>query len=100
MNESSSQPESSPEIAVADIVGPWTEPEFSSGLIDRCRIAWNKPLRCLSRQELATFLRQRIAVEHVLPIAINRIQNGDDDETELYDGELESAVEYAVNKIG
>ena len=46
-------------ISVAEILGPWVEPSFDSGLIARCRSAWNKPLRDLSREELATLLRQR-----------------------------------------
>ena len=71
------------------------EPDWDSGLIDRCRQAWSKPLRDLSREELATLLRQRIAVEHILPIARQRVQSGADDDTEMYDGELESAIEYA-----
>jgi hypothetical protein len=82
-------------ISVADILGPWAEPDWDSGLIDRCRKAWNKPLRDLSREELATLLRQRFAVEHVLPIARKRLQEGVDDDTEMYDGELEAAIEYA-----
>jgi hypothetical protein len=84
-------------ISVADILGPWVESDWQSGLIDRCRQAWNKPLRDLTREELATLLRQRIAVEHVLPIAKRRLQSGVDDDTEIYDGELEAAIEYANN---
>ena len=82
-------------ISIADLLGPWVEPDWDSGLIDRCRQAWSKPLRELTREELATLLRQRIAVEHVLPIARLRVQSGADDETEMYDGELEEAIEYA-----
>lgn len=50
-------------ISVADILGPWVEPDWNSGLIARCREAWNKPLQDLSREELATLLRQRYAQE-------------------------------------
>ena len=82
-------------ISVADILGPWVEPDWDSGLIERCRRAWSRPLRDLSREELATLLRQRIAVEHVLPVARRRVQSGVDDDTEMYDGELEAAIEYA-----
>jgi hypothetical protein len=81
--------------SIADILGPWVEPDWDSGLIDRCRRAWSRPLRDLSREELATLLRQRIAVEHVLPIARQRVESGLDDDTEIYDGELEAAIEYA-----
>ena len=82
-------------ISVADILGPWVEPDWDSGMIDRCRRAWSRPLRDLSREELATLLRQRIAVEHVLPVARQRVQSGVDDNTEMYNGELEAAIEYA-----
>jgi hypothetical protein len=81
--------------SIADLLGPWVETDWDSGLIDRCRQAWSKPLRDLSRVELATLLRQRIAVEHVLPIARQRVQSGVDDDTDMYDGELKAAIEYA-----
>ena len=89
-------PDANDNISVADILGPRVEPDWDSGLIDRCRSAWSKPLRDLSREELATLLRQRIAVEHVLPVAKQRIADGADDDTEMYDGELEAAIEDAI----
>jgi len=82
-------------ISIADILGQWVEPDWDSGLIERCRNAWNKPLRELTNEELATFLRQRFAVEHLLPIASKRVLDGFDDDTEIDDGELERAIEYA-----
>jgi hypothetical protein len=78
--------------SIADLLGPWAEPDWDSGLIDRCRRAWNKPLGDLSREELATLLRQRIAVEHLLPIAKDKLKSGIDDHTEMYEGELEAAI--------
>ena len=82
-------------ISIADLLGPWVEPDWDSGLIERCRNAWSKPLQDLTNQELATLLRQRFAVEYLLPVASKRVQAGFDDDTEIYDGELESAIEYA-----
>jgi hypothetical protein len=82
-------------ISIADLLGPWVEPDWDSGLIERCRNAWSKPLRDLTNQELATLLRQRFAVEQLLSIASQRVLDGVDDDTEIYDGELESAIEYA-----
>ena len=82
-------------ISIADLLGPWVEPDWDSGLIERCRNAWSKPLRDLTNQELATLLRQRFAVEQLLPIASQRVLDGFDDDTEIYDGELQSAIEYA-----
>lgn len=85
-------------ISVADILGPWVEPEWESGLIDRCRQAWEKPIRTLSKEELATFLRQRLAVEHLLPVARSKLQDVDDD-TEMFEGELQEAIENATKAI-
>ena len=82
-------------ISIADLLGPWVEPDWDSGLIHRCTQAWGKPFRDLSREDLATLLRQRIAVEHLLPIARQRVQSGVDDDTEMFEGELEEAIEYA-----
>jgi hypothetical protein len=53
---------SSDKRSIADILGPWVEPDWDSGLIDRCTRAWGRPLRDLSRQELATLLRQRASI--------------------------------------
>jgi hypothetical protein len=82
--------------SIAQLVGPWVEPDWESGLIQRCREAWTKPIRDLSRGELATLLRQRIAVECLVPIAKDNLQNRPDDETEMFEGELREAIEYAT----
>jgi CDI immunity proteins len=86
-------------ISIADILGPWIEPDWDSGLIARLREAWNKPLQDLSREELATLLRQRFAVEQILPVARKRLADGIDDETEIFDGELQEAIEDASKAI-
>ena len=86
----------SPYQSIADVLGPWRDPDFDSGLIERCRQAWTKPAKDLTNQELATLLRQRIAVEHLLPFARQRIAGGIDDDTEIDDGELARAVEHAT----
>jgi hypothetical protein len=83
------------QLSVADLVGPWVEPDFQSSLIERCRNAWNKPLREFTNLELATFLGQRFAAEHLLPIAIHRVASGIDDGTEFYEGHLQAAIERA-----
>jgi hypothetical protein len=85
------------DTTIAALLGPWVEPDWDSGLIGRCRMAWNKPLRDLSNEELATLLRQRIAVEHILPLARKRVEDGIEDDTEMYEGELEAAIEYATS---
>ncbi len=83
--------------SLSDLVGPWIEPDWNSGLIERCKNAWSKPIRDLSREELATLLRQRIAVEQLLPIGKKKLESDIDDETELFEGELKAAIEYASN---
>ena len=80
--------------SVADFLGPWVEPDWESGLIARCREAWNKPFRELSRVELATLLRQKCVIEQLIPAAHYKLQ-GPDDGTEMYDGELAKAIEDA-----
>jgi hypothetical protein len=87
------------DISVANIVGPWVDPNFDSGLISRCKAAWNKPIQTLTNEELATLLWQRIAVERLLPLAKERLEVGFDDDTEMYDGELKAAIEYAATSI-
>jgi hypothetical protein len=84
-------------VSLSELLGPWVGSDWNTGLIERCKNAWSKPLRDLSREELATLLRQRIAVEHLLPIAKKRLEDCIDDDTEMYDGELEGAIEYASN---
>src|SRR5689334_10383257 len=76
---------------LAEILGPWADTDCNSGLVERCKHAWTKPLRDLSRAELAMLLRQRIAVEQLSSIAKKILEDGIDDDTEIYAGELESA---------
>ena len=67
---------------VADIVGPWVEPDFNSNLIERCRDNWYVPVGQISNYVLATFIRQQLALNLVLPEAQRRIASGFEDETE------------------
>ena len=85
--------------SVANILGPWADPNFESGLIERLRNAWDKPIRDLTNSELATFLRQNIATEQILPIAQGRLTSGVVDDTEIFDGELDEAVDRARSHI-
>ena len=80
--------------ALSEIIGPWTDPEFSSGLISRCREVWTKPIESLDRGELAMLIRQQIALEVLVPLAKKRLSECADDDTESYDGELSAAVAY------
>jgi len=77
---------------VADVDGPWVEPEIQSGLIDRCRRGWNVPVALLTNDLLATYLRQKIGLALVVPEARRRLDAGYVDGTELYDEELGVAL--------
>jgi hypothetical protein len=81
---------------VEDIVGPWKDPGFESGLIRRCRQYWSVPVEELTNEALATYLRQRIAVTLIAPEARKRIASGFDDGSEIYDGELAKALDEAA----
>ena len=78
--------------SVADIEGVWVEPEFESGLIQRCRENWTVPISDLSNHALATFIRQRLGLNAVVPEAQRRIELGYSDDSELYDDELAKAI--------
>jgi len=78
--------------SIADFLGPWSEPNFDSGLVDRCRQNWNVPISELSDEALATFLRQKIALQILVPEAKRRIETGASDGTEIYEGELREAI--------
>jgi hypothetical protein len=82
--------------SVADVEGPWVEPDFDSGLIERCRKNWSIPVGKLSNYALSTFLRQRFALQIVIPEGQRRLQVKFVDGTELYDDELINAVQEAL----
>src|SRR5688572_11560426 len=81
--------------SLADLIGPWCEPHFESGLIERVRDAWSKPLDTLTNHELATCLRQNSAIDHLLPIAKTRVHDEGVDDSELHDTELVDAIDHA-----
>jgi len=77
---------------VAEIVGPWVEPDFKSSLIERMLLNWALPVGEISNYVLATFIRQRVALDLVIPEANRRIASGFTDETEILDDELAIAI--------
>ncbi|MBL8262848.1 MAG: hypothetical protein JNM58_10505 [Xanthomonadaceae bacterium] len=78
--------------SVAEIEGAWKEPELNSGLIQRLRANWSKPIGRLDNHVLATFIRQRLALDLTIPEAEHRIAAGIRDETEIHDDELATAI--------
>jgi hypothetical protein len=83
---------------VAEIVGPWIDPDFDSGLVERCRESWSIPIDKLSNEMLATFLRQQVATDAILEESLKRLAAGFDDHSELYSGELAAAVQEASER--
>lgn len=81
--------------SVADLEGPWSNPDFESSLIARSRQFWTTPVHELPNAAVAMFLRQNIATELMIPEARRRIEIGPEDNSELYDGELAAALESA-----
>ena len=79
-------------LSVADVEGPWVDPDFDSGLIERCKRYWNVPVPELPNEILATYLRQRIALQLVMPEARKRLETGFNDDSEMYEGELSEAL--------
>jgi hypothetical protein len=79
------------QLSLFDIFGDWANLNIS--LVERIKKAWKKPLSELTNQELAALLRQRFAVEYILPLARQRIIEEYDDGADGPDGELEKMVE-------
>ncbi len=77
-----------PAPSAADVEGPWIDPDFDSGLIQRCKANWHTPISELTNEILATFLRQEIALSLVIPEARKRVTAGYIDDTELYEEQL------------
>jgi hypothetical protein len=79
-------------LAVSDILGPWSG-DAPTGLIQRCREAWDTPLESLNDLMVATFLNQNIATKHLLIEAKRRMKDQERDESEYFDGQLLEAIE-------
>jgi hypothetical protein len=79
--------------SVADIKGPWVEnAAVCSGLIERCKHYWNTPISELPNLMIATYINQNIATEEMRVEGRRRLNKGQCDHSELYDGQLAEAV--------
>ncbi|HVU87866.1 MAG TPA: hypothetical protein VHD36_11135 [Pirellulales bacterium] len=85
--------------SAADIHGPWQDPGFDSGLIQRVRANWTVPIQELTNHLLATFLRQRIAIHLAVAEARKRLDAKTVDGSELYDEELFVALKDATMNV-
>ncbi|WP_347927228.1 hypothetical protein [Pseudomonas helvetica] len=79
-------------LTVSNLLGPWSGDD-NTGLLQRCKEAWDTPLESLNDLMVATFLNQNIATEHLLVEARRRMKEQERDETEYFDGQLLEAIE-------
>jgi hypothetical protein len=79
-------------LSLDELEGKLGPVEYNSGLVIRCHLAHSKPLACLSNEELATLIRQKIGLRYLVPLAKDRLQSKFEDSSELYEGELFDAV--------
>lgn len=87
-------------MTAAEIHGPWIDPNWESGLVARVRKFWDVPIADLPDAALALFLRQQIAVEPTMKEAQRRLASGRPDESEIYEGELATALEEMKRRTG
>jgi hypothetical protein len=81
-----------PPTTVEDVLGPWRDAGFESGLVQRCRQFWSVPVAKLPNKALATYLRQGMALSLIAPEARRRIEANFHDDSELYEDELANAL--------
>jgi len=81
------------QLSLCDIFGDWNGVGVDASLVERIKNAWKKPLSQLTNIELAALLRQRFAVEYILPLARQRLLEESDDGTERCEDELLEQVE-------
>jgi len=91
---------SEPAKSVADVEGPWVDPGFASGLIERCRRGWDVPVGELSNEVLATYLRQGIGLAVVVAEARRRVGEGVEDGAEMYEGSWGTEGVERVRTLG
>ncbi len=84
--------------SVADIEGAWVDPQWTSGVIERCRQSWTTPINEVPDIALITYLHQQFAPELVIAEARSRVAAGHFDDTELYGGQMAEALESAVRR--
>ena len=89
-----------PSKSVADIEGPWNDPDWDSGLVARCKQYWSVPANELPDLAVATYLEQCIATQLMMEEARRRIALGRPDDSEFFDGQLCEALRRAIAASG
>ncbi|MDP9783758.1 hypothetical protein [Pseudomonas fluorescens] len=78
-------------LTVSNFLGPWCG-DSPTGLMQRCREAWDTPLANLNDLMVATFLNQNIAAMPMLIEAKRRIKEQERDGSEYFEGQLLEAM--------
>lgn len=66
----------------------WGEPEFNSYVVRTAHNARKKPLSQLSNEEIRLLIGQKIGLKHLLPIAVEKLEENILLEASLYEGDL------------
>lgn len=70
----------------------WEEPEFNSYVVQTAHNARKKPLSQLSDEEIRLLIGQKIGLKHLLPIAVEKLEENIMLEASLYEGDLLESV--------
>lgn len=79
-------------LTLSNLLSAW-DGDDHTGLMQRCREAWDTPLESLNDLMVATFLNQNIVTKHLLIEAQRRLKEQERDGTEYFDGQLLEAIE-------
>lgn len=70
----------------------WSEPEFHSSLVTTCHRLRQKPLSEFTVEDLRIMIGQKIGLPHLMPLAVDVLQDNPLVGGDHYDGDLLSAV--------
>ncbi len=70
----------------------WDKPEFSSNLAEKCKELWSVPIDQLSIENLRMLIGQYIGLPHLVPVALDILENNPIAQGDFYKGDLLSVV--------
>lgn len=78
--------------SLEQLEGAWSEPDFDSGLVSRCHGLRRVPLQQLTPGDMRVLIGQHVGLSHLVPLALDVLEREPLVDTELYPGDLLSAV--------